>query len=516
MRTLQHKRSIYFLAISLLALGLCTMSCDELLEDDISNRPITLLSPSDNTETESSTINFWWEAVDRATSYRLEVVSPTFANASSLLLDSITTDTKIQVELLPGTYAWRVKALNSVSETLYADASFTIKAPVDISSKQVELTAPENELITAQTNIQFQWKLVEHAHIYKLVVKQPDWAGQTVGEELTTTENSLTVELPEGEYVWGIQAVDTLHNISTPFVTRELIIDTTEPSLPVAKSPLQDTVLTTLTVNFVWETETATQDFETHLEVYADYYMNNKLVEYTTDGTDYTYTFQEKGIYYWRLQNRDHANNTSAYSELIAFELAPHEDISAASINLVAPAAGYTTRDTEINFWWDELEGAQEYELQIVTPSFAAPQALKLDTTITGNTFQWTATPGVYEWRVRGINDQYATGYSAREFNINGEPDLSSKQVNILSPANGVSTTLTTLTFWWDEVEGAESYVLQVVKPTFEAATHLIEDSELTENKKQLTLSAGEYQWRVKAVNSSSETPFTTYSLTVE
>ena len=47
------------------------------------------------------------------------------------------------------------------------------------------------------------------------------------------------------------------------------------------------------------------------------------------------------------------------------------------------------------------------------------------------------------------------------------EKDISKKTVAILAPPDGYVTYSVTLTFWWQEIDGAENYSLQVVRPDF-------------------------------------------------
>src|SRR5688572_21362995 len=88
------------------------------------------------------------------------------------------------------------------------------------------------------------------------------------------------------------------------------------------------------------------------------------------------------------------------------------------------------------------------------------------------------------------------------------EPDISKENVVLLSPKNNDTTTVLTHLFWWNEVEDAINYNLQIVKPSFTTAQQLILDSNVNANKFPVTLQPGTYQWRVKAKNGSSETPY--------
>ncbi|HEY6160011.1 MAG TPA: hypothetical protein VI112_02280 [Bacteroidia bacterium] len=88
------------------------------------------------------------------------------------------------------------------------------------------------------------------------------------------------------------------------------------------------------------------------------------------------------------------------------------------------------------------------------------------------------------------------------------EPNLKHKTVTLLSPPDNYRTTNFTNTFWWDELKGATSYRIQIVDSDFSYIRRLVLDSTVSSNKLSYTLAPGYYQWRVKALNNSSGTDF--------
>lgn len=96
------------------------------------------------------------------------------------------------------------------------------------------------------------------------------------------------------------------------------------------------------------------------------------------------------------------------------------------------------------------------------------------------------------------------------------EKNLEQQKVNIIGPADSLITSQRSFTFWWDYVEGATGYQLQIVEPSFLDVERLILDTIITENKFGYSLIPGRYQWRVSGVNSTSATLFTTYTLMVD
>ena len=96
------------------------------------------------------------------------------------------------------------------------------------------------------------------------------------------------------------------------------------------------------------------------------------------------------------------------------------------------------------------------------------------------------------------------------------EKDLTKDKVTILAPVNNHKTDIATQTFWWEEVKGATHFNLQVVTPSFSSIHRLALDTNVSDNQFAHTFPPGQYQWRVKALNSSSSTSYVTYSLTID
>ncbi len=127
------KRSLWPIGIFLsLLLG---VSCD-ILEEDISDRPIEIVVPACGAELPPGEVTFRWEAVEGASGYALRVVTPSFAEA-----DRIVADTLLQADTLglarsygcrltleAGRYEWTVAAFNAGYETRSATLQLTVAA----------------------------------------------------------------------------------------------------------------------------------------------------------------------------------------------------------------------------------------------------------------------------------------------------------------------------------------------------------------------------------------------------
>jgi len=96
------------------------------------------------------------------------------------------------------------------------------------------------------------------------------------------------------------------------------------------------------------------------------------------------------------------------------------------------------------------------------------------------------------------------------------EPNISKESVVLLAPANNMETIYSAQTFWWEELQSTNSYSLQIVTPGFDYVERLILDTIIENNKFSISLFPGEYQWRVKGLNYSYHTDYTTFTLTID
>jgi len=106
---------------------LLIFACDDILEvEDISDKSVIVLAPSDDVVLNSNDLNFSWEPLEDVESYHLQVATPSFEAAAQIVLDTLITTTSYSATLDFNTYQWRIRAENSEYQTEYTIQSFTI------------------------------------------------------------------------------------------------------------------------------------------------------------------------------------------------------------------------------------------------------------------------------------------------------------------------------------------------------------------------------------------------------
>lgn len=96
------------------------------------------------------------------------------------------------------------------------------------------------------------------------------------------------------------------------------------------------------------------------------------------------------------------------------------------------------------------------------------------------------------------------------------ERNLEKSSITLQTPPDNYQSTEFTITFWWDEVKGADQYRFQIATPDFTGITQLVADTPVVGNKYTFTLNPGSYCWRVRAENNSSHTEYATRCFSVD
>jgi hypothetical protein len=102
------------------------ISCEDILETNISDKQVLLQTPADADSISTGNITFWWNELKGARSYQLLIVSPDKLNPAALLLDSTITNNQFTFQLSEGKYQWCVKGINDGYQTEFTCRSLEV------------------------------------------------------------------------------------------------------------------------------------------------------------------------------------------------------------------------------------------------------------------------------------------------------------------------------------------------------------------------------------------------------
>ena len=95
------------------------------------------------------------------------------------------------------------------------------------------------------------------------------------------------------------------------------------------------------------------------------------------------------------------------------------------------------------------------------------------------------------------------------------EDDISNEVVQLVAPYEGAQFNSTGITFTWNPIENGTQYQIQIARPNFASPLQMITDTTIDTTSFTTQLNIGQYEWRVRAVNSGYSTPYSTRSFTV-
>lgn len=295
--------------------------CSEFIEPAITDSKVVLRAPVNGAETKDYAQTFWWEAIDDALSYHLQVVTPDFDHTVKLVLDTLVTGTRFSFSLDPGSYEWRIRAKNGSSATAYAVAAFTVY-PGSITTQQVQLQSPANATLSNLNTAQFKWMRLYGATKYRLEIDTNNFADENSLYLDHTTVNldyALTFTR-EKTYQWRVKGQnDTAESKWSPIQT--ITYDATPPPVVVLSVP-QDNASVSKPVTLSWSAAATAKKYMVYV------YKNNGSVLYngnyplTTTTLSSVFNLGISGEkVYWEVRAVDDAGNTSAAGELRSFTI---------------------------------------------------------------------------------------------------------------------------------------------------------------------------------------------------
>ncbi len=489
-----------------------TAGCDDIFEKDISDSVIESISPKAGWSTTDHEVKFSWSPMEGATEYHFELGSPSFNDLQQLVCDSVLTKTTLTLDIPEGSYQWRIRGQNFGYFSLYSKADFQVIPEFDLSKQSITLIQPTNSEVLKQSPVSLKWSAVEGVHYYQIKIMKDSWSGESVVSE-KVFKPEFRFDLEDGNYAWGVAATDTIRKKSTDYSMGSFTVDKNAPASPLPVLPAKNDTSSALLVQFSWTKPEEGLTYD--LELFSDAILTSLVISKQTTDTAVVLTLSQEGPYYWRVRATDKNNNTGAFSAASSFLVKLVTDIHQRIVTLRSPDSSVPLTGTSVTFWWDELPGAEKYQLQVVSPGFSQTTGLLVNEWLTGTTKVAELSPGIYQWRVKASNSQYSTGYSTGSFTIY-KSDISSQLVVLTTPGDQSLLNHSPVSFQWQKIDGCD-YQFVLKKGAWDSGTE-VQRKKLSGTTLDLSLADGDYTWGVKAIDQTdqSETEFARYSFTVD
>jgi hypothetical protein len=230
-------------------------SCREIQEKDITDTTVELISPQDQYRSVVLNQTFYWNKVDGASGYRIQIATPSFAPDSlTLVLDSTTTKTQFSKSLPYGKkYQWRVMAINggydskfTAPRTLYIDSS------AFIAFQTVERISPAQTVYINKDNLvqSFLWTPLPQAVKYYFTL---DSSGKEFPQVLVIGTSTSYTFKNQAQYTWDVVGYDNINTSSKNSTKFYINVDLTAPTF-TSYAPVNKFSTTDNTIDLTWIT----------------------------------------------------------------------------------------------------------------------------------------------------------------------------------------------------------------------------------------------------------------------
>jgi len=315
--------------IALFSILIFMLSCTkDFIVKDIKNESLTINSPTDNLKTPINNVTFWWDELDGAEKYNIQIVKPNFSSMIQLIVDTTVTSTKFNKTLSPGIYQWRIKAINAGGSTAYFTRSLTIDTTSNLSLLTVNPISPINYL-TSNKIINFSWSPLTAADYYEIkilnatdgiVYNQSNIVGSSFTYTFTTNTDLLN-------YKWQVKAHNDF-SFSQYNSPNTFSIDITSPVVSQIISPVNG-VSRQDSVYFKWNrvsTDTKYDSIIVSLDSLGSSHISSRRVNDTRLqinqlAPSLSVPGPTSGYYWWRIISVDSVKNKSNSSTSAKFKL---------------------------------------------------------------------------------------------------------------------------------------------------------------------------------------------------
>ncbi len=300
-------------------------SCEDILEEDISNDIVYTIYPTQNVTIESNVVNFQWNTLEGADDYRLQI----FNTSQVKLVDTLISQTQVTIPLSEGNYQWRVRGENSAYQSTYSlPVSFVVNESEDLASQQVILSSPVNNFMTNSNSFTLSWNSLSAADYYNFQLVNNTLGGTIVFQQNNILTNTLTLNntiiSQDGSYTWKIKGLNGLSE--TVFSSRDFSLDTTLPNQPVNGLPANNSIQTiNQNINFNWsiaaDSGTIQSTISYRIEISNDVNFTTILQASNSSTNSFQQLFNSTGDYYWRVRAVDAAGNNGPFSNTFKFSI---------------------------------------------------------------------------------------------------------------------------------------------------------------------------------------------------
>jgi len=492
----RNKRSLSSFLILLLLLSFLSISTPVVIQAQDAVDAPTLRSPADASMVNQLRPTLRWARVRGADLYRVDLADNA-AFTNPILSDYERTGASMPLntrylaeELHQGTFYWRVSARSrSTGEWSTESAVFSLTVHVQRS--------PRDESYTTSTHPSFRWVRSRDALRYRLLVDDDPNFGSPEIDYTTDDHRPTSYRMPRGEelahnlYYWRVDVEYAGGWEVSPVVFQFTV--------HAQRSPRDESVSRSTRPRFSW---TRSRDaLRYRLLVDDDSNFGSPEIDLTTDNNRQSSYAPPRdaelpyAIYYWRV-DYEMEGGWQVNPVIFQVTVTPRQ---LGRVRLLDPSNSTWSNDSTPTLTWeavtDDTGHTVSYEVQVSDQ--ANFRTVLAETTTTNTTFTVPSeipTDGNVYWRVRAVNWLGVPGRWSARWRIRLDrvaPDAPA----LVSPDDDSANYDGLFDYRWRSVREAASYEIQI------GTGDIVNTSRRTRYTPEEALTAGEYEWHVRAVD---------------
>jgi hypothetical protein len=445
----------------------------------------TLTSPVSGATGLSSPVTFKWNAVAKATSYR---VLASFNNAAAVSLGT-TSSTQLTADVPAGTGYWIVQTIfgDDCPTTLSERRTLTVSNGASCPGNAPQLISPANGATGITSPVTFSWSAVADATFYRLFVATGDDEFAFYGE---TEETSMQRLVPRGVVKWFViarfAACPDARSSTSSFVVRGA------DECPAATLSLiapADNATTGSPVHMAWSPVANALFYRVWISVDGEAPVNILR----TNATEADVSLPAGSMVWYVDAPRQDCD--AVVSDKRRFTIARgancDANIAPTLVSPIGTSANPASANSPVTLTWNAVANAIGYRIWL-----SRDQRSFEDIALTKLTHvEIDLEGGLYSWYAQALFEACPSRPSATAFFRVGATACPTDKPSIVSPGAG-AVTGSPVTFVWSAVAGATKY--RVFATIDDSEVQLIGSTESTELTRALP--PGHVTWAVEAV----------------
>ncbi|MFA7626199.1 MAG: GEVED domain-containing protein, partial [Candidatus Kapaibacterium sp.] len=468
-----------------------------------------LINPSDNAINIALNSSLTWNLVQDADNYQIQIsLVSDFSTLIKEQIQSALSYDLTNVTLQYSTkYFWRVRAKRSSENGPWSSTRNFTSEPIPLSAPV--LTGPSDNSSNIPFNENLTWNSVQGADSYRVQISENSNFSTLTKEHVT---NNLTYSLSNvslqysTKYFWRVRAIRG--DEDGPWATAFNFTSIPEPlTAPIQVYPENLSVGIALNSTLIWQAVESAENYQIQVAFSSSFAVT--LADITQSSLNLalsSFNAQYSKKYFWRVR-AIRGDDIGPWSNKFSFSTEAEPLLAPA---LSSPSDNEQNVTLDANLTWSAVQGAEQYRIQISEYSDFSD----LIQNITQNTLSFSLSNinpeynTKYYWRVRAIRGEENGPWSGRNFTTILLPLVAP---TLTEPADNALKVMTDAILKWNEVEEADSYLLQISK--FSNFSIFDYNSEIGNNT-EFSLSALElnfntkYYWRVRALREAETGPF--------